>query len=91
MHFQIGGFDEDFARFYSEDNDYAMRTRLHGWKILFTPHARGIHVGHLSTNKLGDVNAMIRESNELFHRRWGPYLLHNLNNNLGNFLYLKSA
>jgi ADP-heptose:LPS heptosyltransferase/GT2 family glycosyltransferase len=91
MHFQIGGFDEDFGAFYSEDNDYAMRTRLHGWKILFTPHARGIHVGHLSTNKLGDVSAMIRKSNELFHRKWGAFLRYNLNNNMGTFDYLKSA
>ena len=89
-HFQIGGFDEDFF-LYSEDNDYAMRTRLHGWKILFTPHARGVHVGHLSTAKVGDVHGFIRVSNELFHRKWGEYLRHNLNNNMGTFDYLKAA
>lgn len=89
-HFAIGGFDEDFF-LYSEDNDYAMRVRLHGWKIMFTPYARGIHVGHLSTNKVGDVHGFIKQSNELFHRKWGGFLRHNLNNNLGNFDYLKTA
>jgi GT2 family glycosyltransferase len=89
-HFKIGGFDEDFF-LYSEDNDYAMRVRLHGWKIMFTPHARGTHVGHLSTNKVGDIHGFIKTSNELFHQRWGPYLRHNANNNMGTFDYLQNA
>jgi GT2 family glycosyltransferase len=88
VHFGIGGFDEDMF-LYSEDNDYAMRVRLHGWKIMFTPHAKGIHVGHLSSNKLGDVHGFIRTSNELFHRKWGAYLRHNIGTSLGNFNYLK--
>jgi hypothetical protein len=86
MHFQIGGFDEDFYM-YSEDGDYAMRTRQHGWKIMFTPFARGIHVGHLSSNKAGDIHSMIRKSNELFHKKWGAYLRANIDTSLGNFSY----
>lgn len=89
-HFGIGGFDEDFF-LYSEDNDYAMRVRLHGWKIIYTPHAKGVHVGHLSSNKLGDVHGFIKKSNELFHAKWGAYLRHNLQNNLGTFDYLQNV
>ena len=41
--------------------------RLHGWKILFTPHARGVHLNHQSTKKIGDLNRIMRESNAIFH------------------------
>lgn len=90
MHFAIGGFDEDFMC-YAEDNDYALRCRQFGWKVMFTPHAKGIHLSHQSTQKLGNIEAMIRESNALFHRKWQGYIAHNLNRQMGNFDYLKTA
>ena len=76
--YEIGGFDEDYF-LYSEDNDFAMRMRLHGWKILFTPHARGVHLNHQSTEKVGDLNRIMKESNAIFHSKWAGYLEHNLN------------
>lgn len=90
MHFAIGGFDEDFF-LYSEDGDYAMRCRQHGWKVMFTPHAKGIHLSHQSSEKLGDIRPIISASNALFHRRWDAYLRHNAGNSMGNFDYLKTA
>ena len=88
--YQAGCFDEDFF-LYAEDNDLSMRVRMHGWKIMYTPFAKGIHLGHQSTNKLGDVNGLIKTSNELFHKKWDAYLMHNRDNNLGNFQYLKTS
>ena len=90
MHYAIGGFDEDFF-LYSEDNDYAMRCRQNGWKVMFTPYAKGVHLSHQSSEKLGDVNAIIRQSNALFHRKWAPYLAHNRDRVPGNFDYLKTT
>lgn len=88
--YQIGGYDEDYF-LYSEDNDFAMRTRMHGWKILFTPHAQGVHLNHQSSQKLGDLNPILKKSNELFHAKWGSYLRHNLGRKMGNFDYLRAA
>lgn len=86
--YQIGGYDEDYF-LYSEDNDFAMRVRLHGWKIMFTPHVCGQHLNHQSTQLMGDINPILRASNELFHRKWGNYLRANLHVRMGSFNYLR--
>jgi GT2 family glycosyltransferase len=85
--FDIDGFDEEFF-LYSEDNDLAMRVRRAGWKIMYTPFATGIHLGHQSSNKIGGAGKFIAESNRLFHKKWEPYLRHNLNKVPGDFSYL---
>jgi GT2 family glycosyltransferase len=85
--FGIDGFDEEFF-LYSEDNDLAMRVRRAGWKIMYTPFATGIHLGHQSSNKIGGAGKFIADSNRLFHKKWEPYLRHNLNKVPGDFSYL---
>jgi GT2 family glycosyltransferase len=84
--YQIGGFDERFF-LYCEDNDFALRIRKAGYGIRYTPHAKGIHVGHQSSQKLGDLGSLCAPSIKLFHQKWGGYLRHNLNQVPGNFHY----
>lgn len=85
--FQCDGYDEQFFM-YCEDNDLSLRMRQEGWKILYTPHAQGLHVGHQSAQKLGNLNELCRPSIQLFHQKWDRYLEHNRNRvPLGTFDY----
>jgi hypothetical protein len=53
---EIGVFDEDFF-LYFEDVDLAFRARLAGWKCLYTPHAKVIHL-HGGTAGVGSDTAV---------------------------------
>jgi len=85
---KLNGYDEGFWPGYSEDNDLSLRMRLYGWKILYTPHAKGWHIGHQSFRKLGDPNELCKASIALFHRKWDAYLEANKNKVPGDFSYL---
>lgn len=86
VHFQINGFDEEFF-LYAEDDDYALKVRRAGWKILFTPFSEGIHMEHQSTSKTGNIMDYVNASNKVFGRKWGRYFDHNASNAMGNFNY----
>lgn len=89
-HFDIGGFDEDFY-LYADDDDYSLRMRLAGYKILFTPHSTGIHLEHHSTNKSGNLMQFVTDGNKIFDHKWRAYLDHNINRvPFGDFSYLKA-
>jgi len=85
---RVHGYDESFFA-YCEDNDLSMRVRQAGWKILYTPHAKGWHVGHQSMRLVGDLSALIRPSAACFHAKWGDYLAWNRCRVPGNFDYLR--
>lgn len=86
--YQIGGFDEDFF-LYAEDNDFALRIRQAGWKILYLPHVSGVHVNGASTSKVPlTQQQMIQRSGQLFHSKWDSYLRHNVNRVPGTFDYV---
>lgn len=85
-HFNIGGFDERFF-IYAEDDDYSLRLRRSGYRIIFTPHSTGTHMEHQSTCKIGDIMEYVNKSNGLFGQLWGRYLDHNINRVPGNFDY----
>lgn len=87
---RVGGYDEAF-KFYAEDNALSLSVRKSGWKILYTPHAKGWHLGHQSTPKVGNLSEMIAASSKLFHERWSAYLKWNIDNNFGNFDYTKES
>lgn len=84
--YKIDGFDEDFF-LYAEDDSFCLALRRAGYKIIYTPHAKGTHMEHQSTQKLGDVMSTVRASNSLFGQKWGRYLDHNINNDFGSFDY----
>lgn len=86
---QVNGYDERF-HFYCEDNDLSLRIRRAGWKIFYTPHAKGWHIGHQSTRKIGNLSELMKPSVTLFHLLWQPYIQWNKSKpGLGNFDYLK--
>jgi GT2 family glycosyltransferase len=84
--YEINGFDEDYF-IYCEDDDLSLRLRRAGWKILFTPHATGVHLEHQSTRKLGDIQMAVQKANAIFDRKWGQYLTVNANRIPGGFDY----
>jgi GT2 family glycosyltransferase len=87
-HFDTGGFDERFF-IYAEDDDYCLRMRKHGYRILFTPHAEGVHLEHQSTTKTGPIVDHLNNSNRIFGQLWGKYFEHNASRIPGNFDYCK--
>jgi N-acetylglucosaminyl-diphospho-decaprenol L-rhamnosyltransferase len=44
---EIGGLDERFP-LYFEDSDWCLRMRAAGWKVVYNPHLRVIHLGGAS-------------------------------------------
>lgn len=84
----IGGYDELY-QFYCEDDDICMKVRQSGWRIWYTPFARGVHLSQSETSKVPGINQIMAASNARFADRWQMYFRHNAGNNLGNFDYLK--
>ena len=41
---QVGGLDEDLFM-YGDDMDWCRRFHLHGWRVVFYPHAKALHYG----------------------------------------------
>lgn len=87
--YDINGFDEDFFC-YAEDDDFSLRIRRAGYRIVYTPHATGVHMEHQSTRKLGSITEVVARSNGLFGKKWGRYLDHNANRIPGNFDYVNA-
>lgn len=82
--YDIKGFDAEFM-LYGEDDDFALRMRKVGYKILFTPHSVGIHLEHQSTQKTGNIETLVNTANALFHKKWGTWLEKNLYTIPGTF------
>lgn len=47
---ELNGFDEEF-KFYGEDADFCLRARQNGWRVVFQPDARIMHVGGASSSR----------------------------------------
>lgn len=85
--YKINGFDEDFY-LYAEDDDFALRMRRAGYKLIFTPHSSGIHLEHQSTQKTANIGTLLQQANATFGRKWGKYFEWNANRvPMGNFDY----
>lgn len=70
----VGGFDENFF-FYGEDADFCMRLRKAGWKVVFLPKARVIHVRGGCSTKVCPDDRFLRlqvQSNVLFLKKHYP-------------------
>lgn len=72
-YFAVDGYSEEYV-LYSEDDDFGLKLRRAGWKIIFTPHATGYHEEHCSTNLLGDLTPYLNQSNQMFATKWKTYL-----------------
>lgn len=85
-HFLIQGYDERFY-LYAEDDDYCLRMRQAGKRIMYQPQATGVHLEHQSTSMAGSLPQHLHNSNKLFDQLWGRYLTHNADRVPGNFEY----
>jgi len=63
---EIGLFDEDFF-LYMEDVDLAFRARLSGWKCIYVPSARVIHVHGGTTEPGSDTSVYYGNRNLLWY------------------------
>ena len=61
---EVGGQDEDFHMYY-EDVDLALSLRAKGWRSLYVPSARCVHVGHGSIRKAKTWKDELGERNRL--------------------------
>jgi GT2 family glycosyltransferase len=86
-YYGIDCFDEEFF-IYAEDDDFSLRMRRSGKRIVYTPHATGVHMEHQSTQKIGDIMGSVYKANAIFGRKWGRYLEHNANRIPGTFDYV---
>jgi hypothetical protein len=60
----VGGQDEAFHMYY-EDVDLALALRAAGWRSLYVPAARCVHVGHGSIRKASTWKDVLGERNRL--------------------------
>ncbi|CAH2598857.1 Glycosyltransferase family 2 protein [Rhodovastum atsumiense] len=57
---QIGVLDSRFFMYY-EEVDYCRRAKAAGWKVVYFPGTRVIHLGGVSAERLGPLAATIRQ------------------------------
>ena len=66
-HEAVGGWDESFF-LYSEETDFCLRARDHGWLVRYTPAASAVHIGgHGERTPLRAL--MVANRMEVFRRR----------------------
>lgn len=82
--YQVDGFDERYF-LYNEDDDLCMKMRQKGWKIMYTPHAIGVHEEGQSTRLIGDAAGIMRESQRIFAKKWAFYFEQNKQEGIGKF------
>lgn len=61
---QVGGFDEQFFM-YSEEVDWCLRFKKHGWRISFYSDAEIIHLGGASAKRYGSKRAIIKDESTM--------------------------
>ena len=86
--YEVDGYDERFY-VYAEDDDFSLKIRKAGYKILFHPGALGHHEEHQSTKHTPDIVNLMHKSNAVFGEKWSRYFDHNANRIPGNFDYAK--
>lgn len=83
--YESGQFNPAFF-LYLEDQYLCLSMRELGWKIYYTPHAKGMHLEGKSTSETPGMAEHIRRSWKVFQARWGSYFQNNRNNSgLGVF------
>ncbi|MFD0673392.1 glycosyltransferase family 2 protein [Cohnella sp. GCM10027633] len=67
----VGYFDEGFEIGNWEDNDYSLRVRLLGRKLMVAEDSFIHHIGSVSIKAVGDKMVKVNDQNERFyHRKW---------------------
>ncbi|MDE2430274.1 MAG: glycosyltransferase, partial [Burkholderiales bacterium] len=74
----IGGFDAINAPIGHSDVDLCFRVREAGYRCVYTPYAKLVHIGHVSIGEEESLEkAFKRDKSDVFLlRRWGKYVAH---------------
>jgi N-acetylglucosaminyl-diphospho-decaprenol L-rhamnosyltransferase len=69
----LGGFDEGFF-LYWEDADFCRRLKHAGWRTMFVPTARAVHIGGRSSRHAADASleAFHQSAFRLYRKHAGP-------------------
>jgi GT2 family glycosyltransferase len=70
---ELGGFDEAYSPAYFEDTDFCFRLHERGWRTIYEPRSRVVHVRHGSGTSAG-ARELMEQHRDLFVRRWGERL-----------------
>jgi GT2 family glycosyltransferase len=82
--YKIGGFDEEYFG-YCSDDDTCLRLRQYGYKIIYQPHAEGIHSEGQSMIKVSPMRTdLIAAGSRTFERKWKHWWDRNLQTVPGN-------
>lgn len=84
---RIGYFDEGFEIGNFEDNDYCLRVRLLGKKLVYAEDAFIHHFGSVSMKKLGSELTPVNNRNEQFYQNKWPDALRTLHESVGSTLW----
>jgi N-acetylglucosaminyl-diphospho-decaprenol L-rhamnosyltransferase len=69
---RVGGLDESMFMYF-EDNDWCLRFRRAGWKVVYFPEASIVHLGGGSAAASADASRAYRQSLRRFYRKhYGP-------------------
>ncbi|MEW6424291.1 MAG: glycosyltransferase [Bacillota bacterium] len=75
---QTGGFDEAFAPAYYEDADFCFTVRKYGWRVMYCPQAKVIHLEGATSGR--DLNRGMKNYQVLnrskFVAKWHQELVH---------------
>jgi GT2 family glycosyltransferase len=75
---QVGVLDEIFF-LYFEESDWCYRMRQHGWKTIFTPSAKVMHVGGAAAERAGAVSLLhFVHSQQLFFNKYRGRIYYSL-------------
>jgi GT2 family glycosyltransferase len=69
----VGGFDEQYFPAYFEDTDLCMRLRQQGFRVVYEPRARLVHLEGQSTSRRYR-NFLLRRNHRLFVDKWAEEL-----------------
>ncbi len=67
---KVGGFDEDFAPGYFEDDALAMEILKHGYRLMLVKNSFIYHAGSQSFIKI-DYNKLLEDHRRLFEEKYG--------------------
>jgi len=73
---EIGGFDERFAPAYYEDTDLAFEARRRGYKVLYQPQSRVVHLEGVShgTDLRNGIKSCQEVNQASFREKWATIL-----------------
>ncbi|HHW12144.1 MAG TPA: glycosyltransferase family 2 protein [Firmicutes bacterium] len=66
---ELGYFDENYFHYF-EETDYCYNARRHGYKVLYVPTSRVIHLVNGSCRNRRRLAAYFRQSKAYFDRKW---------------------